>query len=61
MLFPDEVLVPADPDHLHERLKHLGCVLMDAGWSGVVPTTVVDLCEEEPELLRSGLGEWEVS
>lgn len=59
MLFPDEELVPADPDHLHERLKHLGCVLMDAGWSGVVPTTVIDLCGEEPELLREGLGEWE--
>jgi len=58
MLFPDEELVPADSDLLHERLKHLNCVLMDAGWLGVVPTTVVDLCDDEPELLRQGLGEW---
>ena len=58
MLFPDEELVPADPDQLHERLKHLNCVLMDAGWLGVVPTTVVDLCDEEPQLLREGLGAW---
>lgn len=59
MRFPDEELVPTDPDHLHERLKHLGCVLLDAGWScGVVPTTVIDLCDETPQLLRQGLGEW---
>ncbi len=59
MIFPGEALVTIDSDLLHERLKHLNCVLMDIGWSGVVPTTVIDLCEEEPHLLRSGLGEWE--
>ena len=47
-----------DPDEFVTRLKHLSCAVMDAGWGGMVPTTVVDLCEGEPELLRQGAGEW---
>lgn len=58
MQFPDEELPATDPDALHERLHHLNCLLMDAGWCGIEPTTVVDLCDESPSLLRLGLGEW---
>jgi len=58
MQFPDEEFIACDPDHMHERIRHLDCVLMDAGWGGMTPTTVVDLCGDEPEVLRAGLGEW---
>ncbi|MDX8395461.1 MAG: L-threonylcarbamoyladenylate synthase [Mariprofundaceae bacterium] len=58
MQFADEEEIAIDPDHIHERIKHLGCVLMDAGWCGLSPTTVVDLCEDEPQILRQGLGDW---
>ncbi len=47
-----------DPDEFVPRLKHLSCAVMDAGWGGMVPTTVVDLCDGGPELLRQGSGEW---
>jgi tRNA threonylcarbamoyl adenosine modification protein (Sua5/YciO/YrdC/YwlC family) len=60
MQFPDEEFAACDPDLLHEQMKHLNCVLMDAGWGGMTPTTVVDLCGEEPNLLREGLGDWEL-
>jgi len=59
MQFPDEEFVVSDPDQLHERMKHLDCVFMDAGWGGITPTTVVDLCGETPQLLRQGSGRWE--
>lgn len=58
MQFPDEEFVANDPDHIHARIKHLNAVLLDAGWGGMTPTTVVDLCDGEPELLRQGAGEW---
>ncbi len=58
MQFPDEEFATSDPDSLHDRLKHLNCVLMDAGWCGMTPTTIVDLCDETPHVLRHGLGEW---
>jgi len=57
MQFPDEEFVASDPDQMHERIKHLNAVLLDAGWGGMTPTTVVDLCGE-PQLLRLGAGEW---
>lgn len=58
MQFPGDELPASDPDLLHEQLRHQNCVLMDAGWCGIVPTTVVDLCNDPPELVRQGLGEW---
>lgn len=56
--FPDEELVAHDPDEIRNRCKHLNVVLLDVGWGGVTPTTVVDLCDVEPKVIRSGLGEW---
>lgn len=58
MQFPDEELPASDPDLIHERVRHMDCILLDAGWAGVTPTTVVDLCGDEPVLLRQGVGEW---
>ncbi len=49
-----------DPEEFVPRLKHLACVIMDTGWGGMTPTTVVDLCGEEATLLRAGAGDWPV-
>lgn len=48
--FDSELFVP--------RLASLSCGVLDAGWGGMEPTTVVDLCGPEPLLLRAGVGEW---
>jgi len=56
--FPDESNPSMDPEVFVPRLKHLSCAVLDAGWGGIEPTTVVDLCSHEPELLRSGAGDW---
>lgn len=47
-----------DPDAFTQRLCQQHMVVLDAGWGGIVPTTVVDLCGEEPTVLRSGAGPW---
>jgi len=57
-ILPGEAFPAFDADEFVPQLKHLDCAVMDAGFGGMVPTTVVDLCGEEPELLRPGAGEW---
>ena len=56
--FPGDDCPAFDPDEFVPRLKHLSCAVVDVGWGGMTPTTVVDLCEDEPLMLRQGAGEW---
>lgn len=58
MQLPGEESPSPDPDQLNERVRHLNCVLLDGGWCGVMPTTVIDLCHDEPLVLREGIGQW---
>lgn len=37
--------------------EHKADLIIDGGWSGNTPSTVIDLTEDEPELIREGLGE----
>jgi len=57
MQFSDEEYIATDPEQMRERCQHLAAVLIDAGWGGMTPTTIVDLCDDE-NVLRLGLGEW---
>lgn len=45
-----------DPNEIDDDFKGLGLVL-DAGAGGVVPTTVVDLSVQPPEIVRHGAGD----
>jgi len=56
--FPDEENPAFDPDEFVSHLKHFSCAILDVGWGGMMPTTVVDLCEHEPVVLRQGVGDW---
>ncbi|MDQ7011480.1 MAG: L-threonylcarbamoyladenylate synthase [Mariprofundaceae bacterium] len=58
MQFPDADCPATDPDEISNRLRSLNCVMIDAGWGGVTPTTVVDLCGGEALLRRDGAGGW---
>jgi tRNA threonylcarbamoyl adenosine modification protein (Sua5/YciO/YrdC/YwlC family) len=42
---------------IKERLDHLVDAVVDAGECGTVPTTVVDLSQPEPEIVRRGAGD----
>ena len=42
---------------IKEQLDHVLDAVLDSGECGVVPTTVVDLSEDEPEILRVGAGD----
>ena len=48
-----------DPDDLVARFKQVDMVL-DAGWGGLDPSTIVDLTGSEPEVVREGAGSVDV-
>jgi tRNA threonylcarbamoyl adenosine modification protein (Sua5/YciO/YrdC/YwlC family) len=47
-----------DPELMQENFKKLVDLVVDGGIGGMVPSTVVDCTEEEPVVIREGLGEW---
>ena len=56
----DEVVeYTTDPELIHERYGNDVVLVIDGGIGDNVPTTVVDLTGDEPEILREGKGELE--
>lgn len=51
--YQDQVL--NDPDELHARFAHADAVI-DGGWGGIEPSTVIDLTGDEPLVIREGAG-----
>jgi tRNA threonylcarbamoyl adenosine modification protein (Sua5/YciO/YrdC/YwlC family) len=47
----------SDPQEIRARLEHDVDLVVDAGSCGVDPTTVVDLTEDQPTVLRRGKGD----
>jgi tRNA threonylcarbamoyl adenosine modification protein (Sua5/YciO/YrdC/YwlC family) len=62
-LVSSTLLLPGDSEpmtlgwDIKERLDNLVDAVVDGGEGGTVPTTVVDLSEGEPEVLRVGAGD----
>lgn len=54
----DEVMeYTTDPELIAERYESMVDVVIDGGYGSLVPTTLVDLTGDEPEVLREGGGE----
>ena len=54
----DQILeYPTDPELIFEEYRDLVDAVIDAGYGGMVPSTIVDCSGEEPVVLRQGLGE----
>lgn len=49
-----------DPEMIHDKFERLVDIVVDGGIGGIIPSTVIDCTGEEPQVLRKGLGEWEV-
>ena len=52
----DETEYASDPELLDDRYGRDAALVVDGGPGGLVPTTVVDLSGDEPEILREGKG-----
>jgi tRNA threonylcarbamoyl adenosine modification protein (Sua5/YciO/YrdC/YwlC family) len=47
-----------DPYLIEQNFKQLVDIVIDGGIGGSVPSTVIDFTGSEPQVLRSGLGQW---
>lgn len=57
----DEVIeFTTDPELIYEKWKDLVEVIVDGGYGGNIPSTVIDLTGSEPVLIRQGKGAPEI-
>ena len=57
LIAPGETVPMNDPEQIRERLEHQLDLIIDAGPCGIEPTTVIDLSEDGPILVRAGKGD----
>jgi tRNA threonylcarbamoyl adenosine modification protein (Sua5/YciO/YrdC/YwlC family) len=56
LILPGDEEPLTDPQEIRRRLDHELDLIIDGGICGSVPTTVVDLTEETPRIIRKGKG-----
>jgi len=57
LILPGEQLPLTDPYDIRESLQHDLDLVIDGGYCGMEPTSVIDLSEETPVILRRGVGD----
>lgn len=56
LILPGEDLPMTDPYDIRDTLEHNLDLIIDGGYCGIEPTTVVDLTGDVPEVMRQGQG-----
>jgi tRNA threonylcarbamoyl adenosine modification protein (Sua5/YciO/YrdC/YwlC family) len=56
LILPDDILPQADPENIETELGKLIDLIIDGGIVGVDVTTVIDLSEGNPVIIREGKG-----
>ena len=57
LILPGEELPMSDPEDIRAQLEHDVDVIIDGGYCGVEPTTVVSWMEDQPSIMRMGRGD----
>jgi tRNA threonylcarbamoyl adenosine modification protein (Sua5/YciO/YrdC/YwlC family) len=57
LIMPGDDLPLIDPYDIRQTLEHDVDLVIDGGYCGMEPTTVVDLADETPLILRTGKGD----
>jgi tRNA threonylcarbamoyl adenosine modification protein (Sua5/YciO/YrdC/YwlC family) len=57
LILPDDSLPMNDIDEIYDKLKHQVGLIIDGGNCGIEPTTVIDLVDDTPVIVREGKGE----
>lgn len=57
LILPGDRFAQSDPDEMRPRLEKQVNLIMHGGVIGEAPTTVIDLSEDEPVILREGRGD----
>ena len=57
LIMPGDEIQLTDPYEMRQLLEHQVDLIIDGGYCGIDPTTVVNLEEDTPRVLRVGLGD----
>lgn len=57
LIMPGDELPLIDPYDIRQTLEHEVDLIIDGGYCGMEPTTVVDLADDRPVILRAGKGD----
>lgn len=58
LLLPGEEFPMTDPYDIRDILEHFVELVIDGGYCGLEPTTVIDLTDSTPQLVRQGKGDF---
>ena len=58
LILPDGSMPLTDPYYIRQTLEHQLDLVIDGGFCGVEPTTVVDFTEDKPRIARHGRGDF---
>jgi tRNA threonylcarbamoyl adenosine modification protein (Sua5/YciO/YrdC/YwlC family) len=61
LILPNKEMPETDPEEINHSLGKLVDLIIDGGYCGFEPTTVIDLMEDTPILLRQGKGIFDIS
>ncbi|QEP42175.1 threonylcarbamoyl-AMP synthase [Ectothiorhodospiraceae bacterium BW-2] len=56
LILPGQSVPESDPYEIRATLEHQVDLIIDGGYGSLEPSTVVDLTEEVPQIMRVGLG-----
>lgn len=59
LILPGDDGPMTDPELIRDRLEHAVDLIIDGGFCGDQPTTIIDLQEGPPRLVRLGAGKWQ--
>lgn len=57
LMLPNEEVTQSDPDEIHDYLGHAVDLVIHGGYLGQEPTSVIDLSEGTPQIIRQGSGD----
>ncbi len=57
LILPGETIPECDPYEIRQSLEHAVDLIIDGGYGSLEPSTVVDLTDDVPQVVRAGLGD----
>jgi tRNA threonylcarbamoyl adenosine modification protein (Sua5/YciO/YrdC/YwlC family) len=57
LILPGNETTESDPEEIRDRLEHAVDVILNGGYLGEQPTTVIDFSDDDPVVLRVGSGD----
>jgi tRNA threonylcarbamoyl adenosine modification protein (Sua5/YciO/YrdC/YwlC family) len=57
LILPGNEIAEYDPEEIRDNLEHAVDLIINGGYLGEKPTTVIDFSEGDPEVIRLGVGD----